>query len=228
MTLSWTPLNELQNRGGRWDRTELHAHMIDNRAARSCRRTSATRPSPLQLPDNYPWDVRQVATFTIMHNIILITARSPAGGSEVRARAQETTLLHPAGPSPKWVRNALWLVLKRDNSHLSIVPSTIEGTSRIVHNLDGTISLGRGPRGVISIDRGWKVNRVRRSLKSATRRDVARWRIGLKSLLRYYRVSVGQPVCMSGPWKRIAMITKCLLVPMGHVECEQSRFFFFR
>ncbi|XP_014482400.1 PREDICTED: uncharacterized protein LOC106748421 [Dinoponera quadriceps] len=96
---------------------------------------------------NLPWDGRGCVN-AVVDMDERRKALLPFAGrriAEVRARARkETTLLHPAGPSPKWVRNALWLVLKRDNSHLSIVPGTIEGTSRIGHNLDGTISLGRG------------------------------------------------------------------------------------
>lgn len=95
-----------------------------------------------------------------MHNVILITPLLLPAGSEIRALAEETTLLHPAGPSTKWVRYALWLVLKCDNSHLSIVPGTIEGTSRIVHNLDGTISREGTTTGACAIDSGGKVNRV--------------------------------------------------------------------
>jgi len=113
----------------------------------------ATCPRPLRLPCNYPRaGVRGLAAaLTIMHNVILIMASGRArararGDPKVRALAEEATLLRPAGSSPKWIRNALWLVLKRDNSHLSIVPTTIGDTARIVRNLDGTIS-GRGLMG---------------------------------------------------------------------------------
>lgn len=42
---------------------------------REPKNTAATRPSPRQPPDNYLGDIREAATFTIMHNVILITLR---------------------------------------------------------------------------------------------------------------------------------------------------------
>lgn len=103
-----------------------------------------SEPSPTA--DNYLGDVRAAATFTIMHNVILITVRrSPAQNrGYVLSRGGDDIIASRRTFPRKWVRNALWLVLKRDNSHLSIVP----GTTRIVHNLDETISLGqrRPPR----------------------------------------------------------------------------------